>query len=176
MSTEFKGLFSLVSIHGRLVQARTDGELHASQDTQFRGEEETWELHAVAGTNKVALRNYRNKKWLCGEPAGKAVADRPNLAQWEHWDLIKTSPNKFSLRSVHGLYLCAQPPGQYTCHGGEVIADRKELAAWEQFDMIPESVPVHREEIKWGWGATTTTSTSSPSSVPYYVQLETKED
>lgn len=76
-------------------------------------------------------------KYLCGEPDGRAIADRVNLGPWEEWTLYKVGGAKVALKSVHRKWLCAQPPGHNTEWGGEVCADRRDLGPWEKFDMMP---------------------------------------
>jgi hypothetical protein len=135
----YQGLFEIISYHGRLLQGYTNGEMHASQKLNNRGDEETWELYTYG--NKVALRNYRTKRYLCGEPSGKAVADRDWCREWELWTMHKLSPSTFAFKSAHGYWLCAQPPGDDIKWGGEVCADRSDLREWETFNVHQTTPP-----------------------------------
>jgi len=135
----YVGQFTITSIHGRLVQGYTNGQVHASQNVDHVGDEERWLMYAFG--ERVMLKNLRTQRWLCGEDSGRAIADREVVADWEMWTPIRVG-HKIAFRSHHGKYLCAQPPGQDTRWGGEVCADRNAIGAWETFDVIPsEGVP-----------------------------------
>ena len=141
----FGGQFIFISAHGRLLQAHTDGEMHASQEVEHPGEEERWNVY-IWPDGKISLQNFRTNRWLCAEPSGKAIADRaaPNI--WEQWTLHGVDGTHVALKSYHNKWLCAQPPGQDTQYGGEVIADRANCAAWERFSMIPSpGIPVSNQ-------------------------------
>jgi hypothetical protein len=140
------GQFVFVSWHGRLLQAHSDGEMHASQEVQNAGTEERWNVYGHAdGT--ISLQNFGNNRWLCAEPSGKAICDRENPDIWEKWTLYSSGDaERVNLRSYHGKWLCAQPPGQDTQYGGEVIADRDTAATWERFSMIPSAgMPINNQ-------------------------------
>jgi hypothetical protein len=142
------GQFEFVSSHGRLLQAHTDGEMHASQETQNIGEEERWLVYRRSD-NVISLQNFRNKKWLSAEPSGRAVCDRDSPNIWEEWRLFASGDKiSISLLSYHGRWLTAQPPGQDTQWGGEVAADRAKAAEWERFSMVP-SEPIQGGGGKW---------------------------
>lgn len=135
MSLKYAGRFYFVSWHGRLLQAHTSGEMHASQEVQNVGQEERWNVY-VWDDGKISLQNYRTNHWLCAEPSGKAICDRAQPDIWEQWRLHGVG-GRVAFLSHHGRWLCAQPPGQDTQYGGEVIADRGECREWERFSMIP---------------------------------------
>lgn len=141
----FAGQFIFISAHGRLLQAHTDGEMHASQEVNNVGEEERWNVYAWSG-GKISLQNFRTNRWLCAEPSGKAIADRAAPDIWEQWTLHGVDGTHVALKSYHNNWLCAQPPGQDTRYGGDVIADRTNCAKWERFSMIPSpGIPVHNQ-------------------------------
>lgn len=146
MSLNFVGQFEFISWHGRLLQAHTDGEMHASQDVGNAGDEERWNVYVWDG-GKISLQNLRTSRWLCAEPSGKAICDRNSPNIWEQWTLYSTGDGiHVALHSYHGKWLCAQPPGQDTQYGGEVIADRGNRAEWESFTMVPSAgIPVHNQ-------------------------------
>lgn len=140
------GQFTFTSAHGGLLQAHTDGEMHASQDVQNPGLEERWNVYArPAGI--VCLQNYRTNRWLCAEPSGRAVCDRTNPGPWEDWRLHASGDGRsVSLLGAHGRWLVAQPPGQNTQWGGEVAADRASAGPWERFSMVPSAdVPIRNK-------------------------------
>jgi hypothetical protein len=140
------GQFIFVSSHGRLLQAHTDGEMHASQEVQNVGEEERWNVYAWP-SGKISLANYRTNRWLCAEPSGKAICDRPSPDIWEEWILHAVGDTKHvALKSYHGRWLCAQAPGDDTQYGGEVIANRVDCGEWEHFSMIPSAgIQLHNQ-------------------------------
>jgi hypothetical protein len=130
------GRFTFVSHEGRLLQAHTDGEMHASQEVQNRGSEETWKVH-LWSEGRVSLQNVRTERWLAAEPDGRAICNRAAPASWEQWRLYTGGDEpKVCLRGFHSRWLCAQPPGQDTQFGGEVIADRAQAGPWECFSMV----------------------------------------
>jgi hypothetical protein len=67
-TVEFIGQFEFISSHGRLLQAHTGGEMHASQDVQNIGDEERWNIYNVR-ENVISIQNFRTNKWLCAEPS-----------------------------------------------------------------------------------------------------------
>ena len=144
MPLSFAGQFVFISTHGRLLQAYTDGEMHASQEVQNAGEEERWNVY-IWPDGPISLQNHRTNLWLCAEPNGRAICNRTAPASWEQWRLY-TGGDKVAvcLRSAHSRWLCAQPPGNDTQFGGEVIADRENAGPWEHFSMIPsQGIPVY---------------------------------
>lgn len=142
---DFAGQFIFISSHGRLLQAYTNGEMHASQEVQNAGEEERWNVY-VWPDGRLSLQNFRTNRWLCAEPSGKAIADRAAPDIWEQWTLHGVDGTHVALRSYHNKWLCAQPPGQDTEHGGEVIADRDNCGPWERFSMVPSpGIQVHNQ-------------------------------
>jgi hypothetical protein len=148
MSLHLVGQFYFVSTHNRLLQAYTDGEMHASQDVGNVGLEERWNVYGWSeGGGKISLQNYRSNRWLCAEPNGKAVCNREAPRQWEQWTLHAVGDGiHVAFLSTHNRWLCAQPPGQDTEFGGEVIANREQLREWERFSMIPSpGVPVRNQ-------------------------------
>jgi hypothetical protein len=142
----FVGQFIFVSWHGRLLQAHTDGEMHASQDVANAGDEERWNVFAWPD-GKVSLQNLRTNLWLCGEASGQAICNRPAPAELEQWTMYSAGDSvHINLQSHSSLWLCAQPPGNNTRWGGEVCADRPNRAEWERFSMIPSAgIPVHNQ-------------------------------
>jgi hypothetical protein len=132
---KYAGRFYFISWHGRLLQGYTNGEMHASQEVQNVGQEERWNVY-VWPDGKLSFQNFRSNKWLCAEPNGRAVCDRPQPDIWEKWTLHGIS-GRVAFQSYHNKFLCAQPPGQNTEFGGEVIANRPECKEWERFSMIP---------------------------------------
>jgi len=139
------GQFNFISSSGRLLQAHTDGEMHASQEVQNDGEEERWNVYVWPG-GKISLQNLRTNRWLCAEPSGKAIADRAAPDIWEQWTLNGVDGTHVALRSYHSKWLCAQPPGQDTEYGGEVIANRDNCGEWERFSMVPsEAAQLHNQ-------------------------------
>lgn len=146
MSLSYIGQFVFVSAHGRLLQAHTDGEMHASQDVGSPGEEERWHVY-VWPDGQISLMNYRNNRWLAAEPNGRAICNRAAPASWEQWKLYAGGDQTtILLRSTHSRWLCAQPPGNDTQFGGEVIADRMDAGPWEHFSMIPSAnIPINNQ-------------------------------
>ena len=132
---KYAGQFYFISWHGRLLQAYTDGEMHASQEIGNVGKEERWNVY-VWQDGKILLQNYRSNSWLCAEPSGQAICNREQPDVWEQWTLHGVG-GRVALLSNHNRWLCAQPPGDDTQYGGEVIADRGECREWERFSMIP---------------------------------------
>jgi len=128
--------------------------MHASQDVGSPGEEERWHVYAWPD-GQISLQNFRNNRWLCAEPNGRAICDRTAPASWELWRLYSGGDHlTVCLRSAHSRWLCAQPPDQDTQFGGEVIADRVDLGPWERFSMIPSrDVPISNNT--W-WNAVNT--------------------
>ncbi|WP_305732494.1 fascin domain-containing protein [Trichlorobacter ammonificans] len=145
----FIGQFVFISAHGRLLQAHTDGEMHASQEVQNPGEEERWNVY-VWPDGQISLQNFRTNLWLCAEPSGRAICDRTAPASWEQWRLYAGGDKTtVCLRSAHSTWLCAQPPAQDTQYGGEVIADRRNAAAWEHFTMVPSAGQPIKNQTWW---------------------------
>src|SRR4051812_16927793 len=116
---KYAGRFYFVSSNGRLLQSYTTGEMHASQEVQNIGQEERWNVY-VWPNGKVSLQNYRTNNWLCAEPNGKAICDRPQPDIWEQWTLHGIN-GRVAFVSCHNNFLCAQPPGENAQFGGEVI-------------------------------------------------------
>jgi hypothetical protein len=146
MPVNYVGQFVFISAHGRLLQAHTDGEMHASQEVQNAGEEERWLVY-VWPDGPISLQNYRTKLWLAAEPNGRAICNRTAPASWEQWRLYAGGYHTtVCLRSFHSKWLCAQPPANDTQFGGEVIADRENAGPWERFSMIPsEGQPINNQ-------------------------------
>lgn len=141
----FAGQFEFISHFGRLLQAHTDGEMHASQEVQNAGEEERWNVYVWPG-GKISLQNLRTSHWLCAEPSGRAICDRAAPDIWEQWTLFAVDGTHVSLKSFHNKWLCSQAPGDNTQYGGEVIADRVNCADWEHYSMVPSAgIPVHNQ-------------------------------
>jgi hypothetical protein len=142
----FIGQFVFVSWHGRLLQAYTNGEMHASQEVQNAGEEERWNVYALPN-GKVSLQNFRTNLWFCAEPSGRAICDRTQPSEWEQWSLFAIGDGvRVGLKNHHDKWLCAQPPEDDTQFGGEVIADRVNCSDWERFSMIPSAgIPVQNQ-------------------------------
>jgi len=132
---KYAGRFYFVSAHGYVLQAHTDGEMHASQEVQNVGEEERWNVY-VWPDGLVSLQNFRTNLFLSAQPTGQAIANRPQADIWEKWTLHGVN-GRVAFLSYHHKYLSAAPPGQDTRFGGEVIADRDVCADWEHFSMIP---------------------------------------
>lgn len=146
MSFNYVGQFYFVSWSGRLLQAYTDGEMHASQEVGNVGEEERWNVYNWHD-GKISLQNYRTNLWLCAEPSGRAICDREQPDTWEQWTLHSVGDGRrVAFKSFHDRWLCAQPPGKDTQYGGEVIADRVDCTEWERFSMIPSAgVPIENQ-------------------------------
>ena len=144
---KFIGRFYFVSSHGRVLQAHTDGEMHAGQEVQNIGLEEKWNVF-VWPDGKVSLQNLRTNRWLCAEPSGRAVCDRAQPESCEKWTLHRVN-NHVAFLSAHNRWLCAQGPGEDTVYGGEVIADRTVCAEFEQFSMIPIDGTQEIDETWW---------------------------
>jgi len=145
----FIGQFEFISWHGRLLQAHTDGEMHASQEVRNVGEEERWNIYVWPG-GKISLQNYRTNRWLCAELSGRAICDREQPDIWEQWTLYASGDSgRINLKSYHSRWLCAQPPNQNTQYGGEVIADRVNAAEWERFSMIQSAGIPLRNQSWW---------------------------
>ena len=133
------GEFKFISSSGRLLQAYTNGEMHASQDRDHVGSEERWRMFRWPD-GKISFENYRSNSWLCAEPNGKAVCDRERAGPWEQWMVYSnTDRTTVSFKSAHGRWLTAQPPGENArpWDQGEVAADRLNVGPWEQFSMVP---------------------------------------
>jgi hypothetical protein len=130
-SGTFQGNFEIISKHGRLLQAN-GGQIFARTEVDKRSPEEIWEIYIFC--NKVALRNHKTKRWLCGESDGK-VAMREFCDEWELWTVTKVHESKFAFESFHGFWLCASPPEEDNS-GGEVSADKTHLQGWETFNVI----------------------------------------
>jgi hypothetical protein len=161
------GQFKFVSAHGRLLQAHTSGEMHASQDVANVGEEERWHVYAWPD-GKVSLQNFRTNRWLSGEPSGRAICDRESPDTWEKWTLHGIQ-NKVALLAHHNLWLCGQPSGQDTKFGGEVIADRQGCGPWEQWSMVPcAGIPIRNQT--W-WNTVQKASEVALKVVPILVAL-----
>jgi len=131
------GEFYFVSYHGRLLQAYTNGTMHASQEVSRVGEEERWHVHH-AGHGKVALRNHRTNKWLRGEANGEVKADRPSCDGAEKWSMYKHG-TKVGFKSAYGGFLRSHPPGNDTQWGGEVEANAPRMDTEERYDMVPSA-------------------------------------
>jgi hypothetical protein len=142
------GQFEFISSFGRLLQAYTDGEMHASQEPGAIGREERWNVYTVRD-NIISIQNCRNNNWLCAEENGRAVCDRGVPGDWEEWAMYGNGDHRtISLRSYHGKWLCAQAPGDDTKFGGEVIADRVSAGRWERWVMLP-SEQLQGESRDW---------------------------
>lgn len=74
--------------------------------------------------------------WLCGEPHGQVVCNRPEMNAWEEWSTAAGPlPGTLTLKSAHGLYLCVDPAGR-------VVADRPVGDVWESITfVVPDGVP-----------------------------------
>jgi hypothetical protein len=143
------GQFIFISHKGRLLQAYTNGEMHASQDVKDVGEEERWNVY-VWPQGQISLQNYRTNRWLCAEDTGRAICDRERPQSWEKWTLHAVGDGtSVALKSYHGRWLCAQPPGQNVPNGGEVIADRQDCGEWERFSMVPSKDIPLRNQSWW---------------------------
>jgi len=141
----FIGQFEFISWHGRLLQAKTDGEMHASQDVDKVGEEERWNVYTW-NDGKISFQNYRTNRWLCAEPSGKAICNRDQPSEWEQWTLFSIGNGRVAFLNHHGKWLCAQAPGNNSKYAGEVIADRTNRAEWESFLMVPSAgIPIRNE-------------------------------
>lgn len=152
------GQFVFISSSGFLIQAHTDGEMHASQSVDNAGDEERWNVYVWPG-GQLALQNFRTNLWLTAEAdTFKAICNRTQPAQWEHWTLYSAGISAsggdgdgvhIRLRSWQNRWLCAQPPGQDTDGGGEVIANREDAGPWETFAMIPSPLMEKRNQSWW---------------------------
>lgn len=119
------GMVSLKSVHGRYLQAHTNGEMHASNTG--RNEEETWFLIEVDKANHVyALQNWRTGFFL-SKDGNCGVANRTILGPWEKWTMVSGKSygieNAVAFKGWDGGYLWTNAPGDddNDC-GGEVHA------------------------------------------------------
>jgi hypothetical protein len=114
------------SIHGRYLQAHTDGEMHASNE--HRNEEETWHLIEVDKAKHIyALLNWRNHQFMSKKGNGCAPADRTTLSRSEQWVLVSGKGygvlNAVAFKSVaDGTFLGTNPPANDDKCGGEVAS------------------------------------------------------
>jgi len=144
------GMIGVKSVHGRYLQAHTDGELHASNE--HRNEEETWFLIGVDKPNHVyALLNWRNGKFMSKGTNGCAPAVSTTLAPSEQWVLV--SGRTFGVvnaiafcNRADGTYLGANRPGDDTNCGGEVAAGStaappQNNGAWPGWWVIEGATP-----------------------------------
>lgn len=131
------GYISLTSpFQNRYLQAHTDGETHASNDT--RHNEETWLLVEIDSSQHIfALRNARNGKYLSVQEADCVRANRDVVGPWEKWYFEKAATNssdsRYFLRSFRTDfpgYLGTNPPGKDHSCGGEVHYTRTKDTAW----------------------------------------------
>jgi len=90
--------------------------------------------------NKFFIKTAHGK-YLSGGPQG-ALACSPNTQDWEKWTIapVAGKNNVFSLRSHHGLLVCAEGETQ-------VVANRKDVGDWEQFELVlsPDTNPFDGE-------------------------------
>lgn len=121
------GMVGVKSVHGRYLQAHTDGEMHASNGS--RNEEETWFLIQVdAQKHLYALYNWRTGNFMSkniGSNCAPAVST--TLSATEEWILVPGKNygvvNAVAFRSLaDNTFLGANPPGNDTNCGGEVAA------------------------------------------------------
>jgi hypothetical protein len=124
---------------GRFLQAHTDGEMHASNDS--RGSEETWILTDVDAPHGIySLRNYRTGRYLSSDPIGQAWANRVALGPWENWQLRRNAAGEVSFQSILRpdceWYLCTLAPGNDTAGGGEVHTSSA-LQTWNIHNVPP---------------------------------------
>ena len=115
------GLVSLKSIHACYLQAKTDGEMHASN--KHHDEEETWHLIEVDKPHHIyALLNWRNHMYM--SKSGACVpANKTVLTRSEQFILVSgvkyEARNAVALKSVaDGAYIGGGVPGEDNeCHG-----------------------------------------------------------
>jgi hypothetical protein len=85
------GIVGVRSVHGRYLQAHTDGEMHASNP--HRNTEETWHLVEVDRQRRIyALLNWRNGKFMSKTTNGCAPAVRTTLGPAQQWILVSGKP------------------------------------------------------------------------------------
>lgn len=149
MQTALAGQFLILSAHDRLLQAHSTGVMHAVTELAKAGDEERWNVHVWAD-GRLSLQNEKSRLWLSAEPSGRAICNRQEAAEWEKWTLHAAGDLfHIGLKSTHGKWLCAQPPGQETRYGGEVAADRDTCAEWERFSILPSQHGQLHDPIWW---------------------------
>jgi hypothetical protein len=83
------GMVDIKSVYNRYLQAKSDGELHASNEN--RNEEETWFLIDLEldenDANTYALYNWKTGLFL-SKQGNCARANSATLSSPQYWDLI----------------------------------------------------------------------------------------
>jgi hypothetical protein len=113
---QFKRSKKPAELAGRIEVNRTE-----------RQEWEGFELVEIA-KGKVALKYQTG--YLCAEYGGGGAvnADRPEIGDWERWNLVDNKDGTFSLQAANGSFLCAEEGGDQA-----LVADREKIGKWESF-------------------------------------------
>jgi hypothetical protein len=82
---------------------------------------------------RVRLRNSRTGMFLCAEPNGNTVVNRPSPGEWETFQVERGHHHHHgavAFRSQHGRFLCCEP-------SGACMANRDAVGEWESFRVQP---------------------------------------
>jgi hypothetical protein len=162
------GMIGIQSAWGAYLQAHTDGEMHASNNS--RNEEETWFLVQLdQATKEVALQNWRTGRYLRKDRTnikGCARADATVISPTETWRLESGQPfgvqNAVVIRSVaDGTILGTNNPGNDDPGGcGGEVTSRDNWGA--PGSGAPNIIPSNNS--MWGgwWVITPATTIPSP--------------
>ena len=127
-SVQLRGAFTIRSCHGKYLCAHPTGQVTGADVPR---DWERYEVDTVNGSANTIKIKGAHGQYLCVENETRVMANRPQAAQWESFDVtvLDQSPNSFrvQLRSKNtGKFLSAQP-------GGNLEANREKADAWETF-------------------------------------------
>jgi hypothetical protein len=120
------GMVAILSSHGKCLQGKSNGELHASQDFSKRGAEETWFLVGVDTPNHIyALYNFATGNFLSVLVNGCAGSTTTILGPGQQWTIESGKSygilNAFMIiNKSSGFLLGGNAQGDNTSCGGEV--------------------------------------------------------
>jgi len=82
--------------------------------------------------DRYTLKSVHTGMYLCAEPSGHVVANRPAAREWEWFRAVPRGDGAgaYAFQSCHGTYLCVEPTGAVVCN-------RRVADAWETFCIVP---------------------------------------
>jgi len=118
------GRVSILGGHGKYISVEQDGRVLANKE-KCQSSSEAFDK-VVISPCQVAFRSNLTNKWLGTEPDGKLVCKEEKRGKTEVFYIHPAPNSRFSLRSSHGKFLCAEPDGK-------VYANREIPLEWEYF-------------------------------------------
>src|SRR5438105_4300324 len=110
-SPVYEGSYFVKSHDNRFLSCDRNGE-NAHCDAEHPRNFEVYDMYVIkyASAESVYVgwkSRAHDKRWLCVEPSGRVMCNRHNLGEWETFLMECSSNGKFTFRTHHGGYLCA---------------------------------------------------------------------